>query len=480
MNKEKPPAQATPETGPRPPRWARFFSRQAPAGPAPTGRFFERWLSKEDEEARDFVADADWARVQQEPLRARAAIRVLSAVVAALLVWAALAQVDEITRGEGRVIPSRQLQVIQSFDGGSVSEILVKEGQIVNEGQVLLRIDETRFVSSLRENRSMHLSLQAKAARLKALAEGSAFQPSAEMIKEDPDLIAQENNLYLSKRYELEANLGIARQQLAQRVQELGEARIRREEAARSYELVARELSMTKPLVGSGAVSDVELLRLERDVSRLRGEKDALASQIARLQAAISESQRKVQEVELGFRNQARSELSETNARLGSLSEGSVALSDKVKQAAIKSPVRGTVKRILANTVGGVVQPGKDIIEIVPLEDTLLLEARVLPRDIAFLHPGQKAMVRFTAYDYSIYGGLSGTLDHIGADSVIDEKGNAFYIVRVRTTKPDFGANLPIIPGMVAEVDIMTGRKTVLSYILKPVLRAKAYALSER
>jgi adhesin transport system membrane fusion protein len=198
------------------------------------------------------------------------------------------------------------------------------------------------------------------------------------------------------------------------------------------------------------------------------------------LQAAINEAQQKIQEVELEFKNQARNELSEIQGKINSLGEGSIALSDKVKQADIKSPVNGTVKRLMYNTVGGVVQPGKDIVELVPLEDALLLEARVLPKDIAFLHPGQKANVKLTAYDFTIYGGLEGKLEHISADSVIDEKGNAFYVVRVRTTRPDFGANLPIIPGMTAEVDIMTGQKTILSYLLKPVLRAKQYALTER
>jgi adhesin transport system membrane fusion protein len=205
------------------------------------------------------------------------------------------------------------------------------------------------------------------------------------------------------------------------------------------------------------------------------------SAQGTRVQAAINEAQRKIEEVELTFRNDAGKELSETMAKLSSVTESGVALTDRVKQSSIRSPVKGTVKRLLVNTVGGVVQPGKDMIEIVPLEDVLLLEARVLPRDIAFLRPGLPVMVKFTAYDFSVYGGLEGTLEHIGADSVVDEKGNAFYTVRVRTNKPGFGnANLPIIPGMVTEVDILTGKKSVLSYLLKPVLRAKNVSMTER
>ncbi|MDD4911226.1 MAG: HlyD family type I secretion periplasmic adaptor subunit [Sideroxydans sp.] len=440
----------------------------------------DRWISKDDEDVRDFVADSDWVRLQQEPLKARSFLRVTLVIVVVLLLWASLSSVDEITRGDGKVIPSRQLQVIQSLDGGIVSEILAKEGQVVDAGQVLLRVDQTRAMSSLREGQSNYLSLLAKAARLTALSDGVAYVPPAEVVKDAPDLAEAERALYQSKRNELQANVSIAQQQLAQRTQELNETRARRDQAANSLSLVSRELEMTRPLLSSGAVSDVDLLKLEREVSNLRGERDGMTAQMARLNAAIGEAQRKIQQVELDFRNQAGSELSDTKAKLGGLSESNVGLSDKVSQTVIKSPMRGTVKRIMANTVGGVVQPGKDIVEIVPLEDDLLIEARVLPRDIAALRPGQKALVRFTAFDFAIYGGLQGTLEQIGADTVVDEKGNAFYIIRVRTARPDFGPDKPIIPGMTADVDVMTGSKTILSYLLKPILRANAYALTER
>jgi adhesin transport system membrane fusion protein len=292
--------------------------------------------------------------------------------------------------------------------------------------------------------------------------------------------VEEEKRLYETATSNLEAQLSIARQQLTQRQQELAEARARREQAGQAYELTLKELTVTKPLLKSGAVSEVELLRLERDVSRFRGERDMAATQIIRTQAAISEATRKIQEVELAFRKEQGTELSETMAKLNALSEGSVGLADRVKHSDLRSPVRGTVKRLLVNTVGGVVQPGKDAIEIVPLEDNLLLEAKVMPKDIAFLRPGQKALVKFTAYDFSVYGGLEATLEHIGADSLTDERGNTFYIVRVRTIKSKLGENLPVIPGMVAEVDIITGQKSILSYLLKPVIKAKQAALTER
>lgn len=429
----------------------------------------------------DFQADADWAIGEQSPRGARLAVWISLAAAITLIVWAALAQIDEVTRGEGKVVPSSQNQIIQSLDGGIVSQILVREGQTVQPGQLLLKIDSTRFVSSLRENQAQYLALQAKAARLQALAEGKAFVPPPEAQNSIPQVVEQERQAFESKRAELDASVGVARQQLNQRSQELNEVKARREQAAQSYTLTARELEVTRPLTKTGAVSDVELLRLERDVARYRGERDAANAQIPRIEASMSEAQRKIQEVELQIRNQARSELSDVNAKLGPLSEGSVGLADRVKQSEIRAPMRGVVKQMFINTVGGVVQPGKEIIEIVPSNDVLLLQARVLPRDIAFLHPGQKALVKFTAYDYSIYGGLEGTLEHISADTVVDEKGNAFYEVRVRTHNATLGAGkLPIIPGMVAEVDILTGKKSVLSYLLKPVLRAKSAALSER
>lgn len=440
-----------------------------------------RLPSKDEIEAVDFATDADLAILRQEPLRARVLLRSIGIVFAFFIAWAAIAQLDEVTRGEGKVIPSKQIQILQSIDGGLVSEILVREGDVVQANQLLVKIDETRFVSSVKENRVQYLGLVAKAARLKATSDGKPFVPPPEVVKDVPQLAEQERELFETKRAEMEAAVSIARQQLIQRQQELGEAQARRAQAGQGYDLTSRELSVTKPLINSGAVSEVELLRLERDVSRYRGERDMASSQINRIQASINEAQRKIEEVSLNFRNDAGRELSETVSKLNSLAEGSVALTDRVKQSSIRSPVKGTVKRLLVNTVGGVVQPGKDMIEIVPLEDALLLEAKVLPKDIAFLRPGQQAVVKFTAYDFSIYGGLEGTLEHIGADTVMDDKGNAFYVVRVRTIKGGFGdANLPILPGMVAEVDILTGKKSVLAYLMKPVLRAKSVALSER
>jgi membrane fusion protein, adhesin transport system len=457
--------------------WTRFYSwisrRLDPALTAFAG--------KQSEQDSDFDSNADWAISEHTPKGARIVVWVSVVSIFVLIFWAAFAELDEVTRGEGKVIPTRQIQILQSLDGGIVSEILVREGQTVKTGDLLLKVDPTRMVSSLRENQSQYLSLLAKAARLRALAEGARFIAPELVMKQAPEIVEQERALYESRRAELDATIGVAKQQSSQRSQELISVRAKREQASQSFTLTARELELTKPLAKTGAVSDVELLRLERDVARYRGERDSANSDIPRLESSVAEANRKIQEVELSFRNTARSELSEANAKLSALSEGSTALEDRVKQTEIRSPVNGTVKQLKVNTVGGVVQPGRDVIELVPSDDALLLEARILPRDIAFLRPGQKALVKFTAYDYAIYGGLDANLELISADSVVDEKGNAFFLVRVRTLSTTIGAQkLPIIPGMVAEVDILTGKKSVLSYLLKPILRAQSRALTER
>ncbi|HEX5357269.1 MAG TPA: HlyD family type I secretion periplasmic adaptor subunit [Aquabacterium sp.] len=431
---------------------------------------------------RSFELDAHAVMSTEKTYRAQTLVRTALLLVAVLLTWAGLAKIDEVTKGEAKVIPSRQLQVIQSLDGGVVSEILVKEGQVVEAGQLLLKIDETRATSGVRESAAQAFALRAKLARLKALAEGHAFNPPAPQAgnAEEQRVIDEERQLYDAKRSELKALISISEEQLTQREQELSEAQAKRDSAKRSLELSQQELAKTKPLLATGAVSEVDVLRLERDLTRARGDKEQASAQASRAKAAISEATRKIQETDLSFRNEIRKELSEVLGRLNAINEGAVALADKVDKSQVKSPVRGRVQRLLANTVGGVITPGKDIVEVVPLDDALVLEAKVQPRDIAFIHPGQPATVKFTAYDFSIYGGLDAVVENISPDTVTDEKGNTFYVVRVRTRQTNFSDKMPIIPGMTAEVDVLTGKKTVLSYLLKPVLKAHSYALRER
>ena len=427
-----------------------------------------------------FERDASEVMSRQHTARAQKIARMAAFITVALIVWAGFAHVDEVTRGDGRVVPSRNLQVLQSLDGGIVEQILVHEGDKVEAGQLLLTIDPTRANSAVADSAAQGIALEARVARLRALAQGTTFLPPTPANDQERALILGEKQLYDSRVTELSTQVSIVRQQLSQHEQELAEMQARRTAAQRALELSTQELNQTRPLLATGAVSQVDILRLERDVTKNKGDVDQGTAQIGRVQAAIQESTRKIQETELAFRNEAGRDLAEAAGKLNALNQGALGLADKVDKAQVKSPVRGRIQRLLANTVGGVVQPGKDIVEIVPLDDSLVLDARVQPRDIAFIHGGQKANVKFTAYDFSIYGGLEATVENISPDTVIDEKGNAYYVVRVRTHLASFNEKLPIIPGMTAEVDILTGQKTVLSYLLKPVLKVKSYALRER
>jgi adhesin transport system membrane fusion protein len=440
----------------------------------------DRWVPTETKDDLHWNEEADREILEQTPIKAKLLLYCITIVLLVLIVWAWFAKVTEVTRGEGRVIPSRQVQVIQSLDGGIVSEILVSEGQTVVVGTPLIRIDETRAVSSLRENQAQYLALLAKQSRLAALANGTAFDPPPEVLKEVPQIFDQEYALYNSSKDELQSSIEIAREQTVQREKELLEVEFKKEIAEKNFESATKELAANKPLLASGAVSEIDILKLEREANRAKGDIDQARAQISRIQASIVEARRKIVEVEQTFKSKVRTELNDTTARLNSISESSVALSDKVKQATLKSPVNGKVSRLFFNTVGGVIQPGKEVMEVVPTDDALILETKIEPKDIAFISLLQPAVVKLTAYDYTIYGTLDAIVENIATNSTIDDKGNVYYIVRVRTIKSSLGKGLPIIPGMVAQVDIMTGEKTVLSYLLKPVLKAKSYAFSER
>ena len=441
---------------------------------------FSPWIKDESTSSFDWEQDARRAYFDQQPLRARAILYAVVVTMICLIAWSALAKIDEVTRGQGKVIPSRQVQVIQSQDGGVVTELLVREGDFVEEEQLLVRLDQTRSQSSFRENRAEFQALSVKASRLRALVEKTELVPDPALAEAVPNIVAEEIALMVLRRSELTLALEIAQAQLVQRGEELVELTAREAQAARSLELANRELTITRPMVSSGAVSEVEILRLERDVNKLSGERQQADAQMHRIESSIVEAQSKLSSVEVEFNNEVREELADTLSRINSLRETGEGLSDRVRGTEIRSPVKGTIKQLYFYTIGGVVLPGKEIIEIVPADDTLFLEVRIRPKDIAFMVPGQEALVKFTAYDFVVYGGLKGVVEHIGADTVMDEEGNPFYEVIVRTIKSSLASDKPIIPGMVVEVDILTGKKTVLAYLMKPILRAKQYAMTER
>lgn len=408
---------------------------------------------------------------------------IAAALLLGALLWAGFAVLEEVTTGEGKAIPSSKVQVIQNLEGGIVSDIFVREGQVVDKGDTLLRLDDTRFMSSRSESEVDRLTLTAQVERLAAEAEGRSLTLPAEVTSSAPQVAADEQALYESRQRRLASEQRTLNEQLRQKTQELAEFRSKQEQFRSSLALVQQELDMSAPLVSSGAVSPVEILRLKRNAVELRGSMNANTLAIPRAEAAISEIKSRGQESELAFRADAARELNEKRNDLARISASRIAIDDRMSRTTVVSPVRGIVKTLKVNTIGGVVQPGSDLLEIVPLEDNLLIEAKVRPQDVAFLHPGQKAMVKFSAYDYTLYGGLPARLELIGADTITDDKDNSFYLIQVRTDSNHLGSDsrpLLIIPGMIATVDIITGEKSVLDYLLKPVLKARAEALRER
>lgn len=444
-----------------------------------------QWLNrffKDEQDANrsdDWVTEAEWAKINQQPLRARKLLYSILITFIVLIVWAALAPLDEIARGDGKVIPSQRLQTLQSLDGGLVKEILVREGQIVDAGDVLIKVDPTRFIASYAESRSQFSSLSAEVARLNALVTSEEPIFPQETV-ENEELLQREMRLYQSSLEELEKQQQVYSNQINQRQQEFNEASAAVTQHSKTLELTQHEIEITRPLLESGAVSDIDILRLERDIVRIQGELNRAKATKARSASAIKEAESKKREVELTLTNRWRGQLADSSSKLNALIKAEEGLADKVLQADIRSPIRGTVQRLYVHTIGGVLTPGREVIEIVPLDDMLVIEARISPKDIAFIKPDQKATLRFSAYDFSIYGGVKANVSHISADTITDDKDNTYYSVRLTTEYSALNEDLLIIPGMTAQVDIITGKRTVLKYLLKPLLRASATALSER
>lgn len=397
--------------------------------------------------------------------------------------WAHFAIVDEVTRADGKAIPSSRLQKIQNLEGGIVAELFVREGQLVEAGAPLVRLDDTRFASSVGETEADRQALLLRIERLEAEVQGREPVFSAELQQAVPILTHSELALFSGRRQQLQDEVAGLEAQLEQRQQEMHDYANRREQYSATLALQTEEIRMSEPLVAEGAISQVEVLRLRRAELETRGQLEATRLAIPRAAAAYREVERKIDETRARFRNEALGRLNEARAELNKLAATGRGLQDRLRRTLVTSPVRGIVKRLQVNTIGGVIQPGSDLVEIVPLDDHLLVEARIRPQDIAFLHPGQSAMVRFTAYDYTLYGGLPANLEQIGADTVSDEDGNSFYLVQLRTERSHLGSEeepLLIIPGMIASVDIVTGRKSILSYLLKPIVRARSEAFRER
>jgi adhesin transport system membrane fusion protein len=430
------------------------------------------------------LPEVNKALIEDAPRVVRLTIWAIIGFFIFLLLWANFAVIDEVTKGDGKAIPSSKIQKIQNLEGGIISELFVKEGQIVEAGAPLIRLDDTRFASNVGETEADRLSMLLRVERLSAEVDDRPLNFPEDVLKAVPGQAKSEESLYISRRQQLHDEIGGLQEQLIQRQQELREFGSKQAQYRQQLGLQRQEINMSEPLVAQGAVSPVEVLRLKRAEVETRGQLDATTLAIPRAESAIKEVQRKIDETRGKFRSEALTQLNEARTDLNKASATGKALEDRVSRTLVTSPVRGIVNKLLVNTIGGVIQPGSDMVEIVPLDDTLLVEAKIRPQDIAFLHPGQEAIVKFTAYDYTIYGGLKAKLEQIGADTITDEdKKTTYYIIKVRTERSHLGTDekpLLIIPGMVASVDIITGKKSVLSYLLKPIIRARAEALHER
>ncbi|HDG1679333.1 TPA: HlyD family type I secretion periplasmic adaptor subunit [Kluyvera ascorbata] len=442
------------------------------------------WLLGDKNTSTLAANEVNKALIDDSPRVVRITLWAILGFFIIMIAWAALAEIDEVTRGDGKAIPSSRLQKIQNLEGGIVAEVFVHEGEVVNAGAPLLRLDDTRFRSNAGESEADRLALEARIQRLTAQVEGKeTLTLSPTIMAKFPDIANGELELFASVNKRIQSELSGLNEQLVQKKQELLDYQAKAEQYRRSLGLLQQEISMSEPLVAKGAISKVELLRLRRSEVDTRGQLESVTLAVPRAQAALKEIESKMGEARGRYRSEALSQLNEARTDLSKTEASGKAIEDRVNRTLVTSPVRGIVQQLMVNTIGGVIQPGNDIVEIVPLDDTLLVEAKIRPQDIAFLRPGQEAIVKFTAYDYTIYGGLKAKLEQISPDTVTDKEGKSFYVIRLRTEKNHLGSDknpLIIIPGMVASVDIITGKKTILAYLLKPILRARAEAFRER
>jgi membrane fusion protein, adhesin transport system len=431
----------------------------------------------------DFMNSLSSAILEQTPSRVSKVIKIWLITILLLVIWASLAEIDEITRGDGDVIPYGQNQVIQNLEGGIVESILVKEGQSVKSGQIILKINNAKSISSSRTNEMKFHELKAKRLRLYAEANQLDFKGMETTFPELKKQIRLAKDLYDSDKLEFLAKDNSFIQQIEQRKQEYKEAKARVRSLRKSLEYVSEEIGMTAPMVREGVKSKVDFLKLKREANGIENDIEAAELSLPRLASAITEYREKRKESKQLFINNAKKELNEVTAELSRLETQQIAFSDQVERTMVKSPVDGIVQKLFINTVGGVIKPGDDLVEIVPTNEKLFLEIKIKPSDIAFLHPGAEAKVKVSAYDYAIHGGLIGKVVNISPDTITDSKENTFYLIHVETEKNYLGSKehpLQIIPGMTVSVDIVTGQKTVMQYILKPILKSKQYVFSER
>jgi adhesin transport system membrane fusion protein len=437
-----------------------------------------------------FSNDVRAAVEMRTPRTARMLLMTSLALFLTFIVWAHFAVLDEVKRGSGRVVPARQTQVIQSLEGGIISEILVQEGAMVEEGQPLARIEDTNFSSQFGEIRERQAAMAARVARLEAEAQGkTTLTFSAELEQANSHALAAERSVFQAHARKLVQDLNVVRQQEDQKHREIDELRASEKRFSETLKLLNREVELTRNLHNQRIVPEIEMLRVDRQATDMRGQLAVVQATIVKTESAIQEAQARIAGVRAAFIAQVEDDLAKSRGDLAVLDENIKYAEDKVRRTELRSPVRGIVNKLNITTIGAVVQPAASIMELVPLDDTLLVEGRIRPQDIAFIRPGHEAVVKLSAYDSSVYGSLHGKVERISADTIVEEKGDksergeTFYRVMVRTDKNYLGPSehpLPVIPGMVATVEVLTGSKSVLDYLVKPARLLRDEALRER
>lgn len=407
----------------------------------------------------------------------------MAAFIAVFILWAAITQVEEIARGQGQVVPTREIQVVQSLEGGILQELLVAEGDRVEKGQILLRISDVQFSSEERGTEARSLGLRAKKTRLKAEADGTAFTLPPEILQKAPKVAENEKALYESRQKELATSFTILDDRINKATADLEEVKAEISRLSNSRAGLNREYAITRDMVAKRAVPKLEQIRLERELADIGGQINARSKEKEGLEAELSAVKNERQSQVEKFRSNALSELNEVETQISALNESLKSIGDRVDRTEIRAPADGLVNAIRIKTVGGVVEPAMQLVEIVPMDDELKIVAKVAPTDVAFLKRGQPVKVKISAYDSQIYGALDGELVRIAANSTSDREGNVTFEIEVKTVRNYLGdaANpLPITPGMVAEVNVVTGRRTIMYYLLKPLRRTMDRAMAER
>jgi adhesin transport system membrane fusion protein len=424
------------------------------------------------------------ALVASHPLPSwRVAAWPIMILLAVVLVWAHFSQLDEVAVADGEIVPLGKVKVVQHLEGGIIKEIYVREGDTVKEGQQLLQLDLASAGTNRDELQVRHDGLILVRSRLEAETAGKPPTFPQDIAQRRPNLVAAQRQAYEARRRELDSNMTVLREQVRQKELEVKELESKRKATSRNLELARERFKMSTSLLGEGLTAKMEHLKLEAEVESLEGEAQTLGQSLPRARAAVSEVTQRLRESEIKFRREAQEELAKTDQEIARVRELLAQATEQGVRAVIRSPNDGIVKNMRYNTIGGVVKPGEPILEIVPTGDNLVVESKLNPTDRGYVTRGQRALVKVSTYDYARYGGLEGQVILVAPDSTTDQKGNIYFRVVVQPEKSYLGrqaGDLPISPGMQATVDIHTGTKSVMEYLVKPVLKLRHEAFRER